>query len=133
MERLVKMTAIPLFLIVILLIYVSISIFNSTNDFKKTAVPVTAVISNISTYSRNDGEIGHNVFVDYKYADKIYWYTLQKNKFINQDRKEKQFLQMIDDAKSGYFDLIVTKEVSRCSRNLSDSIKYNSIISIYLY
>lgn len=72
MERLVKMTAIPLFLIGILLIYVSISIFNSTNDFKKTAVPVTAVISNISTYSRNDGEIGHNVFVDYKYADKIY-------------------------------------------------------------
>lgn len=36
----------------------------------------------------------------------------------------KNFLQMIKDAKSGYFDLIVTKEVSRFSRNLSDSIKY---------
>ena len=72
MERLIKMTAIPLFLIGILLIYASISIFNSTNDFKKIAVPVTAVISNISTYSRDDGEIGHNVYVDYKYADKIY-------------------------------------------------------------
>lgn len=31
---------------------------------------------------------------------------------------------MIDDAKCCYFDLIVTKEVSRFSRNLSDSIKY---------
>ncbi len=72
MERLIKMTAIPLFLIGILLIYASISIFNSTNDFKKIAAPVTAVISNISTYSRDDGEIGHNVYVDYKYADKIY-------------------------------------------------------------
>ena len=39
-------------------------------------------------------------------------------------RKRKKFLQMIEDAKSGYFDLIVTKEVSRFSRNLSDSIKY---------
>ncbi len=39
-------------------------------------------------------------------------------------KKRKNFLQMIEDAKSGYFDLIVTKEVSRFSRNLSDSIKY---------
>lgn len=39
-------------------------------------------------------------------------------------KRRKKFLQMIDDAKSGYFDLIVTKEVSRFSRNLSDSIKY---------
>ena len=31
---------------------------------------------------------------------------------------------MIEDAKSDYFDLIVIKEVSRFSRNLSDSIKY---------
>ena len=39
-------------------------------------------------------------------------------------KKRKNFLRMIEDAKSGYFDLIVTKEVSRFSRNLSDSIKY---------
>ena len=39
-------------------------------------------------------------------------------------KRRKNFLQMIDDAKSGHFDLIVTKEVSRFSRNLSDSIKY---------
>jgi DNA invertase Pin-like site-specific DNA recombinase len=39
-------------------------------------------------------------------------------------KKRKKFLQMIEDAKSDYFDLIVTKEVSRFSRNLLDSIKY---------
>ena len=39
-------------------------------------------------------------------------------------KKRKHFLRMIEDAKIGYFDLIVTKEVSRFSRNLSDSIKY---------
>lgn len=39
-------------------------------------------------------------------------------------KKRKKFLQMIDDAKAGQFDLIITKEVSRFSRNLSDSIKY---------
>ena len=46
-------------------------------------------------------------------------------------KKRKKFLQMIDDAKSGYFDLIVTKEVSRFSRNLSDSIKYIQELLIY--
>ena len=39
-------------------------------------------------------------------------------------KKRKHFLRMIEDAKNGCFDLIVTKEVSRFSRNLSDSIKY---------
>ena len=39
-------------------------------------------------------------------------------------KKRKHFLRMIDDAKNGCFDLIITKEVSRFSRNLSDSIKY---------
>jgi len=31
---------------------------------------------------------------------------------------------MIKDAKDGYFDLILTKEISRFSRNTVDSIKY---------
>lgn len=43
-------------------------------------------------------------------------------------KKRKKFLQMVEDAKSGYFDLIVTKEVSRFSRNLSDSIKYTQVL-----
>ena len=41
------------------------------------------------------------------------------------------FLRMIEDAKRGLFDLIITKEVSRFSRNLSDSIKYTQMLLQY--
>ena len=39
-------------------------------------------------------------------------------------RKRESFLSMIDDAKEGKFDFIVTKELSRFARNTLDSIKY---------
>jgi DNA invertase Pin-like site-specific DNA recombinase len=39
-------------------------------------------------------------------------------------QKRERFNQMIEDAKLGKFDLIVTKEVSRFARNTLDSIKY---------
>ena len=39
-------------------------------------------------------------------------------------KKRKAFLQMIDDAKDGLFDLILTKEVSRFARDIVDSIQY---------
>lgn len=39
-------------------------------------------------------------------------------------QKRESFLQMIDDAKLDKFDFIVTKEISRFSRNTLDSIKY---------
>jgi len=38
--------------------------------------------------------------------------------------KREAFLKMIDDAKVGKFDFIVTKEISRFSRNTLDSIQY---------
>lgn len=38
--------------------------------------------------------------------------------------KRDNFLKMIEDAKSGMFDLIITKEISRFSRSTLDSIKY---------
>lgn len=38
--------------------------------------------------------------------------------------KRENFLRMIDDARSGRFDFIVTKEISRFSRNTLDSIQY---------
>ena len=40
------------------------------------------------------------------------------------DVKRDNFMKMIEDARSGKFDLIVTKEISRFSRNTLDSIKY---------
>ncbi|MGI6192261.1 MAG: recombinase family protein [Christensenellales bacterium] len=36
----------------------------------------------------------------------------------------RSFLRMIEDAKSGVFDLLITKEISRFSRNTLDSIRY---------
>lgn len=39
-------------------------------------------------------------------------------------KKRIAFNQMIDDAKSGKFDLIITKEISRFARNILDSIGY---------
>ena len=38
--------------------------------------------------------------------------------------KRENFLRMIEDGKKGKFDLIITKEISRFSRNTLDSIKY---------
>ena len=40
------------------------------------------------------------------------------------DTKRTSFMQMINDAKEDKFDLIITKEISRFSRNTLDSIKY---------
>lgn len=39
-------------------------------------------------------------------------------------KKRDAFMKMLDDAKKGKFDLIITKEISRFSRNTLDSIKY---------
>ena len=39
-------------------------------------------------------------------------------------KKRDNFLKMINDAKNGMFNLILTKEISRFSRNTVDSIKY---------
>ena len=41
------------------------------------------------------------------------------------------FMKMIEDARSGKFDLIVTKEISRFSRNTLDSIKYTRELLSY--
>ena len=47
------------------------------------------------------------------------------------DYKRDNFMRMIDDAKLGKFDLIITKEISRFSRNTLDSIKYTRILLDY--
>lgn len=40
------------------------------------------------------------------------------------DTKRENFMKMIEEAKKGNFDMIITKEISRFSRNTLDSIKY---------
>ena len=47
------------------------------------------------------------------------------------DYKRDNFMRMIDDARSGKFDLIITKEISRFSRNTLDSIKYTRELLSY--
>jgi len=47
------------------------------------------------------------------------------------DIKRTDFMRMIDDARKGLFDLIITKEISRFSRNTLDSIKYTRELLSY--
>ena len=47
------------------------------------------------------------------------------------DIKRDNFMKMIEDARSSKFDLIVTKEISRFSRNTLDSIKYTRELLSY--
>lgn len=44
------------------------------------------------------------------------------------DKKRQSFMNMINDAKNKKFDLIITKEISRFSRNTLDSIKYTRML-----
>ncbi len=44
-------------------------------------------------------------------------------------KRRKQFLKMIEDAKDGKFDLILTKEVSRFARNTVDTLYYTRELS----
>jgi len=46
-------------------------------------------------------------------------------------KKREQFLRMIHDAQDGAFDFIVTKEISRFSRNTLDSIRYTQELLRY--
>lgn len=45
--------------------------------------------------------------------------------------KRDDFLRMIEDARLGKFDMIVTKEISRFARNTIDSIKYTQLLLSY--
>ncbi len=47
------------------------------------------------------------------------------------DIKRDNFMKMINDARNGKFDLIITKEISRFSRNTLDSIKYTRDLLSY--
>lgn len=46
-------------------------------------------------------------------------------------KKRENFLKMIEDGKNGKFDLILTKEISRFSRNTVDSIQYTQELLSY--
>ena len=68
-----------------------------------------------------------NYFKDYIKSNKNW---IHVNSYIDEGisgtstSKRENFLRMINDAKEGKIDLILTKEISRFSRNTIDSIKY---------
>lgn len=49
---------------------------------------------------------------------------------VSTDKRE-DFQRLIEDAKKGLFDFIITKEVSRFARNILDSIKYTRELKTY--
>ena len=73
------------------------------------------------------GQINHNTFKNQaKYHPN--WNVIDK--YIDegitgtQAKKRPSFLRMIEDAKSGKFDLIVTREVCRFARNTVDTLNF---------
>lgn len=60
-------------------LFVSVNEYRSWNRFKNDAVPVTAYISEIETYTDSDNEKQHNVYIEYEYegvsySDKLNYY-----------------------------------------------------------
>ena len=72
MHRSTKITSLPLFIVGILLIIVGLYLFNSTNQFKKSAELITAVISNTNSHRDSKGNETHYISVDYKYRGEMY-------------------------------------------------------------
>ena len=86
-----------------------------------------ARVSTESDEQLNSLENQISYFKDYIMSNKNWIYIegyIDEGISASSVRKRKNFLKMIDDAKQKKFDLIITKEISRFSRNLSDSIKY---------
>lgn len=44
--------------------------------------------------------------------------------------KREQFLKMIDDCMNGLIDIVITKSVSRFSRNLVDTLQYTRMLKV---
>ena len=99
-------------------------------------IPITSIPLKVTYYSRVSTE--HNdqlnslnnqstYFTNYIKQNKEWTYIpgyIEQGISGTTDYKREQFMNMINDAKQNKFDLIITKEISRFSRNTLDSIKY---------
>ena len=99
-------------------------------------VPLSNILLRVTYYSRvstNNEEQKTSLINQKDYFEEL----IKKNKnwqyidgYVDEgitgtsDTKRTSFMKMIDDARNGLFDLIITKEISRFSRNTLDSIKY---------
>ncbi len=76
---------------------------------------------------KNSLENQNNFFTEMIKSNKNWTYIegyVDKGISGTSDIKRMNFMKMINDAKDNKFDLIITKEISRFSRNTLDSIKY---------
>ena len=82
---------------VIGIIFFAVGIFIAVlgNKFKRNAVEVNAVISEIESYRDSDGEISHNVYVSYSYNGRDYK-DIELNEYGSNMYEGKEILIMID-------------------------------------
>ena len=99
-------------------------------------IPITKIKLRVTDYSRvsttnieqYNSLINQSVYFDNMIKNNPNWTYI--NGYIDygitgtSDIKRNNFMKMINDAKENKFDLIITKEISRFSRNTIDSIKY---------
>ena len=106
-------------------------------------IPITSIPLKVTYYSRvstdhNDQLNSLNnqstYFTNYIKQNKEWTYIpgyIEQGISGTTDYKREQFMNMINDAKQNKFDLIITKEISRFSRNTLDSIKYTRELLTY--
>ena len=106
-------------------------------------IPLTNLNLRVTTYSRVSTEhleqkkslqnqVEH--FYEYINDNKNWTYIpgyIDEGITGTSDVKRENFMRMIEDAKQDKFDLIITKEISRFSRNTIDSIKYTRLLLTY--
>lgn len=61
----------------------------------------------------------------------LYQYYIDEGITGTSIKKRKKFIQMMEDAKNGCFDLIVTREVSRFARNTVDTLQQTRLLKTY--
>ena len=97
------------------------------NDNKVKRVAAYCRVSTDKTDQANSLESQQQFFNEYIRRNHLWeLYDIYVDDGISGTNTKKRvaFNQMIEDAKSGKFDLIITKEISRFARNILDSIGY---------
>ena len=106
-------------------------------------IPITSIPLKVTYYSRvstdhinqlNSLDNQSTYFTNYIKQNKEWTYIpgyIEQGISGTTDYKREQFMNMINDAKQNKFDLIITKEISRFSRNTLDSIKYTRELLTY--
>lgn len=121
---------------------ISLDLYKIRQELNK-GIPLTDLNLKVTAYARVSTDsieqkksLQNQKEYFYKYInDNKKWFYVES--YIDEgitgtsDVKRDSFMKMIDDAKKGLFDLIVTKEISRFSRNTLDSIKYTRELLSY--